>query len=157
MIGSFLYTLGCLDSCWLPLGCRWAPFGSLWAALASSRPSFGSLLGPLAALGRHLGPIRVHLAFPWPPFGLPGAPWVPGLTLDFILRANVAQVPRLRTKSSLGEFASWSRGSRLNGVMKCCSDPPSTRAGGQDDVSFTNSLKLGFWDSINGPIRGISK
>ena len=34
-----------------------------------------------------------------------------------------------------------SRGSRRSGVMKCCSDPPSTGAGGQDDVSFTNSLK----------------
>jgi len=31
-----------------------------------------------------------------------------------------------------------------SGVMKCCSDPlpPSTCAGVQDDVSFTNSLKL---------------
>ena len=29
-----------------------------------------------------------------------------------------------------------------SGVRKCGSDPTSTRAGGQDDVSLTNSLKL---------------
>jgi len=48
-------------------------------------------------------------------------------------------------KQLLGNLHSGPRLSRLSrgsGVMKCSSDPPSTRAGGQDDVSFTNSLKL---------------
>ena len=46
------------------------------------------------------------------------------------------------TKPSFGtlnrdpEFASQSGGSN------CCSDPSPTRAGGQDDGSYTNSLKL---------------
>ena len=127
----------------------WTRVGSLWGALGLPLDPFGR---PWPPLGHHLGPfwvlwlplavIWVLFGSIWPSLGLPlaflGLPGCSGFTLGFILRANVAQVPRLRTKSSLGEFASWSRGSRgsrLNGVMKCCSDPPSTRAGGQDDVS----------------------
>ena len=33
------------------------------------------------------------------------------------------------------------RGCRGSGVKNCCSEPTSTRAGGQDDGSYTNSLK----------------
>ena len=29
-----------------------------------------------------------------------------------------------------------------SGVKNCCSEPTSTRAGGQDDGSYTNSLKI---------------
>ena len=32
-------------------------------------------------------------------------------------------------------------GSHGSGVKNCCSEPTSTRAGGQDDGSYTNSLK----------------
>ena len=32
-------------------------------------------------------------------------------------------------------------GSRGSGVKNCCSEPTSTRAGGQDDGSYANSLK----------------
>ena len=32
-------------------------------------------------------------------------------------------------------------GSAGNGVIDCGSDPPTSRAGGQDDGSYTNSLK----------------
>ncbi len=50
----------------------------------------------------------------WPSLGSPlaflGLPGCSGLNLGSIFRANVAQVPRLRTKSSLPEF---SRGSRF--------------------------------------------
>ncbi len=41
----------------------------------------------------------------------------------------------LSTQSSLPEFSRGIRGIRGSGVRKCCSDPTSTRAGGQDDVS----------------------
>ena len=34
------------------------------------------------------------------------------------------------------EFANWS------GVWNCCSDPYPTHAGGQDDGSYINSLKI---------------
>ena len=37
-----------------------------------------------------------------------------------------------------------STGADRNGGKKCGSEPQSTRAGGQDDGSYTNSLKLEF-------------
>ena len=46
--------------------------------------------------------------------------------------------------SPLSEHSRGSRGSRgspENGGSNCCSDPPTSRAGGQDDGSYTNSLK----------------
>ena len=55
-----------------------------------------------------------------------------------------AQVSRLCIKSSLVEHRDrrdGRGGSDGNGGKKCGSDPPPTRAGGQDDGSFTNSLK----------------
>ncbi len=55
-----------------------------------------------------------------------------------------SEVPRLCTKSSLPEYARFSTLSRLsprNGGRRCCSDPHFTHAGGQDDGSYTNSLK----------------
>ena len=98
----------------------------------------GSFGVPLGSLGMPLASFRVRLGLFWAPLGVLGDPG------GGPRQKNVAQVPRLRTRSSLGEFA-WlarrSRGSRLYGVMKCCSDPPSTRAGGQDYVSFTSALK----------------
>ncbi len=36
-----------------------------------------------------------------------------------------------------------SRGSRRSDVVNCCSEPPFPTRGGQDDGSYTNSLKLG--------------
>ena len=113
-LGPPMASLGCP---WAHLGCPWAPSECLWLPLGCAWASFGRL---------------------WVSLDIPGGP----------PQKKVAQVPRLRTRSSLGEFAQRSRGSCRsrgspgNGVMKCCSDPPSTRAGGQDYVSFTNSLKL---------------
>ena len=46
------------------------------------------------------------------------------LNLGSIFRTNVAQVPRLRTKYSLLEFARGCRGASGSGVSKCSSDPP---------------------------------
>ena len=40
------------------------------------------------------------------------------------------------------EFARRSRRSRRNDVMARCSEPPFPTRGGQDDGSYTNSLKL---------------
>ena len=116
----------------------WAPFGSLWGALGLPLDPFGR---PWPPLGHHLGPfwvlwlplavIWVLFGSIWPSLGLPlaflGLPGCSGFTLEFILRANVAQVLRLRTKSSLPEFARGSCGSRGipgSGVSKCCSEPP---------------------------------
>ena len=60
-------------------------------------------------------------------------------------RVKCSQVRCLRTKTSRLEHSHRSRGFRRshgNGGKKCGSEPQSTRAGGQDDGSYTNSLKL---------------
>ena len=46
--------------------------------------------------------------------------------------------------SSLSPGSPGSPGSRLSDATGRCSDPPSTRAGGQDDGSYTNSLKIRY-------------
>ena len=129
-------------SLWPPLWCPWAPLrcpratlGSPWAPLGRPWAPFGYPWAPLGCPWAPLGCLWASSGRPWVSLGIPGGP----------PQKNVAQVPRLRTRSSLGEFAPLVRLVRLvrrSGVMKCCSDPPSTRAGGQDYVSFTNSLKL---------------
>ena len=122
---------GLLSSCF-PFGNVWRFFGAPWAAL-------GRTLGPL---GLHWGTLRA----PWNCFGdalglfwaslekkcLPGHP----------SQADGSQVPRLRTKTDPLEFACWSSRSRRNGPRTTVQDLPSTHAGDQDDVSFTNTLKL---------------
>ena len=133
--------MGCLGCLCLPLapsGCPWAPLGCPRAALGSPWASLGC---PWAHLGCPWAPSEcpwLPLACAWASFG---RPWVSLETPGRPPQKKVAQVPRLRTRSSLREFARWSRRSRRsrwspgNGVMKCCSDPPSTRAGGQDYMS----------------------
>ena len=49
---------------------------------------------------------------------------------------HVTETPCLCTKSRPLEFTSRSWQSSRNGVLKCSSDLPSTRAGSQGDVSF---------------------
>ena len=51
------------------------------------------------------------------------------------LRLKGSHLRCLRTKTSRSELSSGSRLSPGSGVRNCCSDPTSTRAGGQDDVS----------------------
>ena len=118
----------------MPLGSRGMPLGSRETPLGSFGTPLGSFGVPLGSLGKPLGSFWVRLDLFWAPLGVLGDP-------EGSLQKNVAQVPRLRTRSSPGEFARWSSGFPGHGVMKCCSDPPSTRAGGQDYVSFTNSLE----------------
>ena len=56
-------------------------------------------------------------------------------------RVHDAQAPCLRTETSFWELASFARLARLarlargNGVINRRTNPPTTRAGGQDDVS----------------------
>ena len=105
-------------SLWVSLDALWLPFGRLWGARGI----------PWGALGR-----------PWDPLGdlgVFGSLWEPPP------QADGSQVPRLRTKTSLLEFARRSRRFRRNGPRTTVQAPRSTRAGDQDDVSFTNSLKI---------------
>ena len=112
------------------------PFGSLWGALGLPLavlwgpcgrfgPPVGSLWGALGTCGIPLG----HL------WGLFGPSSGVCCKLDVTFRAKCSQVPRLATKSSLPEFSSGFPGFPGSGVRNRCSDPTSTRAGGQDDVS----------------------
>ena len=108
--------------------------------------------GTLANLGTHFGHLRLHwgvLELPWgcfgDDFGLFWASSEKKLSVGTPPQADGSQVPRLRTKIDSLELADRSRRSRRsrrNGPRTTVQTLRSTRAGGQDDVSFTNSLKL---------------
>ena len=141
MIGSLKYrsspfglpwvSLVCL---WLPLrwlcaplalfGCPWAPFGSLWGAL-----------------GLPLGVIGLPLGRPWLALGALGSVWVPLGSVGSLWELNVHRLRCLSTKSSLLEHAAGATGATETVSRTAARSPPPTRAGGQDDGSYTNSLK----------------
>ena len=109
-----------LDSLWLTLGCPWAPL---------RRP--GALVGtpwlPLSPFGlRLLG----TLGLPLSPFRMPLAPFVSlwgafgSLWPSFGVASACLGIPL----SNYWIFYEMS----FSFASKCCSDPPSTRAGGQD-------------------------
>ena len=133
---SFDLTLKCPG---MLSGPHCAPFVSLWG-------TFGVSLGHL---GQSWGALWVH----WGVLGAPCNCFGDALGLFWASlekkcppghpsQADGFQVPRLRTKTDPLEFARRSRRSRRNGPQTTVQDLPSTRAGDQDDVSFTNSLKL---------------
>ncbi len=153
-------SLGALGSIWAPFSEQMLLKYRACAQNLASRYSPG--LRPEMGHQLQLGTSLPHLAVIWVPLGPFGLPWglfgllgCSGLNLGSIFRGNVAQVPRLRTKSSRPLFARFARVARFirgNGVWNCCSDPTFTRAGGQDDVSYTNSLKLGnIWVLFSPP------
>ena len=131
---SFELTLKCPGMLW---GLHCAPFVSLWG-------TFGALWCTLGNLGAHVGPPVAALGrqLLWDALGLFWASLEKKCPLGHPSQADGSQVPRLRTKTSLLEFARRSRRSWRNGPRTTIQDLPSTRAGDQDDVSFTNSLKL---------------
>ena len=128
-------------------------FGTTLRSFCVSLVNFWRLFGaPWAVLGCTLG----HLGLHW---GVREAPWncfgdALGLFCASLRKncppghpsqADGSQVPRLRTKIDQMELARRScrsRRFRRNGPRTAVQDLPSTRAGDQDDVSFTNSLKL---------------
>ena len=138
IFASFDLTLKCLG---ILSGSHCTPLVSLWG-------TFGVSLGHP---GRPLGHLGLHwslLAAPWNCFGdalglfctslrkkcPPGHP----------SQADGSQVPRLRTKTDplvhASRFRRFRR-SRGNSPRTGVEDLLSTRAGDQDDVSFTNSFK----------------
>ena len=97
-------------SLWLPL----APFGSPWRALGLPLPV---LQGPFGEPLGHIGNFIEN----WTSF-----------------TEKCVKFTKLYSKHSFWEFApgaTGAPGASGSGVMKCCSDLPSTRAGGQDDGS----------------------
>ena len=123
-----------LRSFCVSLGNLWRLFGAPWAVLGRTLRHLGlpwSVLGvPLNCFGDALGLFCASLRKKCPP-GHPS-------------QADGSQVPRLRTKTEplvhASRFSRFRR-SRRNGPRTGVEDLPSTRAGDQDDVSFTNSLK----------------
>ena len=114
--------------------------------LFSSPPRYP--LAPFGSLGRHLVSLWLSFGGPLAFLRLPGAPGCPlGAPSDVVynlvstFRVNLAFRTRLRTRSSLSEFARQPRQPRLarlargNGVKDRPPGPISTCAGGQDDVS----------------------
>ena len=80
---------------------------------------------------------------PWDPFGPPWAPpFKPQAQCSPFAQPGDKIKPPGTHHGSHGSHGS--RGSRGSGVKNCGSDPHPTRAGGQDDGSYTNSLKLIF-------------
>ena len=123
---------------------------SLWSARACFGDCIALLLSlfwkPSWPLWSTLGSLGAHFGIPVSPSG---RPWdVSGQLWRFCVhrgppsQADGSQVPRLRTKIDPPELASGSSRSRRNGPQTTVQTPRSTRAGDQNDVSFTNSLKL---------------
>ena len=97
----------------------WAPFGSLWGA-------FGLSLG-----------------CPWLALGALGSLWVPLGSLGSLWELKVHRLRCLSTKSSLREHAAPREPRELTEVVSktAARSPLSTLCGGQDEGSYTNSLK----------------
>ena len=93
-----------------------------------------------------MAPHGVHLGY----LGLPGLPPLelghhfPTLWLSSNAPAHKIKPPGILPSLPVATrgYPSLPAATPGNGVRNCCSDPTSTRAGGQDDVSYTNSLKL---------------
>ena len=100
--------------------------------------TFGPTLGALWAVLRLLWLLWGDLGLPVVPLGRLGLPWDPGQHLD-------EQVGRI-SKACRQNIASWNLPGGPGGPGEVVSrsavrSPTSTHAGGQDDMSFTNSLK----------------
>ena len=90
----------------------------------------GTLWLPLGALG--------SLWVPLAPFGCPWAPWAPFGSSLFTV-CDACRQNRACWNTAAG--AAGDTGAHGSGVKNCGSELPSTRAGGQDHGSYTNSLK----------------
>ena len=116
-----------------------------------------SLWGTLGSLGTHFGPPGAALGRPGSTLELlwdnSGPHWEKKCHAGHPLRAEASQVPCLRAKTSLLEFARRSWRSWRNGPGTTVQDLPSTRAGDQDDVSLkqTPSNEYAHW--LPGSLR----
>ncbi len=137
-MASFGVALGPFAGPLAPFGCPWAPFGSLWGALGLPLAPSGVALAPF---GLPLGSLWGALGSLWVPlarFGSFGCPWAlfgsSMFTVCDACRQNQASwntPPEPTGATGAAEVVS----------RTAAGSPPPTRAGGQDDGSYTNSLK----------------
>ena len=132
----------------LPFGMPWVSLGSLWDAIGLHLAVLGPALVPFGvpwgALGLPLGCLGALLGSLWLPLGGLGVPC--GCFPQFLATRNLVchEVTRIATGPAILQLAMGAtRGDRSdgNGVKKCSAEP-ETRAGGQDDGSYTNCLKI---------------
>ncbi len=123
---AFGPTLASFWSLWMPFGsiwgCPWASFGSPWAPLAS----------PWTPFGLRLGAIDLPLWHLWPSWGSLGLRAQFGLHFPSKCCSSTAPAHKIKTRGILPRLPRL----RRSGVRNRCSDPTSTRTGGQDDGSL---------------------
>ena len=111
-----------------------------WAQLG---PNFAQLGSNWIQIGSNWVPIVLHLD----PFGSHWPLWGPiGCQARFGNLAS-SEVRSLRATSAFLEFAAGAAGGAEVVSRTAARTPPPTRAGGQDDGSYTNSLKLDTGDT----------
>ena len=114
-----------MELLWLPMGRQWAPSDSPWAPFA---PLWDALGCPLAPFGSLWGALGSLVADSWN-FLKCGShfPEKVANNIDLYIKYSPAGIlPRLPALPAA---------TRGSGVKNCYSDPTTTRAGGQDDVS----------------------
>ena len=140
------------------------PLGTIQRATDYSGGHWGLFRGPLGTIqgvtgnhsGGHWGPFRgslgtiqgclgAPLGSLWLPLGGLGAPC--GCFPEILETGDLVshEVTRIAIRSAFLEHAAGnhgSHGSHGSGVKNSARSPPPTRAGGQDDGSYTHSLKL---------------
>ena len=126
----------------MPLGSFWLPLGALWSHLAVLWARFGPFASLWDALGLPLAILWAHLAGLWSRFGTLWESVGRLGPLPSNFKLNVHRLRCLCIKSSLLEHAAGAAGTGEVVSRTAARSPPPTRAGGQDDGSYTNSLKL---------------
>ena len=119
-------------------GLHCAPCVSLWGTYAVSLGHLGRSWGYIGVSWECLG---TALGMPW---DFSGPHWKKSVRGNPHRKPMALKYRACAQKIDPLEFACRSRRSRRNGPQTTVQDLPSTRAGDQDDVSFTNSLKLLF-------------
>ena len=136
--------------CWRPssLGCLWGSLGLLWNVLGFPLAPFGTPMGSTSPSWSNCGTPCGRLACLWLPLTSFGVPFLDALGL-FLSPFRMPLAPFVSLWGAFGSlWPSFGVASACLGIpwsnywifyemsfsfaSKCCSDPPSTRAGGQD-------------------------
>ena len=98
----------------------------------------------LGQIGAGLGQIGSQLDSTWTPGDPTGPSWDPTGSRARFGNLASSQVRCLRIRSAFLELTAGTGGEAEMASRTAARSPPPTRAGGQDDGSYTNSLKLEY-------------